>query len=88
MSFDDIVNIKEDNYYVKHQKSINIFSLLHGEPDILDSSILDRFYFSYVSHFEKREKYRAYTNRDLSQKARTEVKKMKFKKEELQDLNA
>lgn len=80
MDFEEIVGIQEENHYIKNQKPINLFSILYRAPDVLNSSILDKHYFSFMSMIQKVHKFRENSNRDLSRKAREKAIKKKFDK--------
>lgn len=49
MDFEKIIVIEEDNFYLKHQASINIFACVKSLPNILNNNILSKHYFSFTS---------------------------------------
>lgn len=75
MEFEDILAIKEEKFTVG-EKNLNIFKLLYDRNFFnRNLTLLDKYYFSFNSLFEKFQKYKIQIYRDMSRDSRANASK-------------
>ena len=74
MTFDEIINLKEENFFMKtdHYKNLNIFKIAFNknQKEIIGKELLNKYYFSFTSMVEKLQKIKIPIYRDISRMAR------------------